>query len=70
MNKHKKLVLQVLLDFKGDDHARAKAAFARLSEKQMDEQWGMSGKTPRQILADYEERNREIDEAIEWVKSK
>lgn len=68
MNKHQELIVRALLNMKGDDLTRARAAFSRYTPAQMDIEYGMSGKTPRQILAEYENREIEVDSAILWVK--
>ncbi len=70
MNQHMTLAIQALNQLKGDDTIRAKNAFSRLSDEQMGEQHGQSGKTRAQILAEYEAHDAKVDAAIEWVKSR
>lgn len=55
---------------KGDDLQRARAAFRGFDATAMDRQYGQSGKTPRQILAEYEAHNAEVDEVLAWLKGK
>jgi uncharacterized protein (DUF433 family) len=62
--------MQVLEKSRGDDLARARLAFSGMTPTQMQEQYGCSGKTRAQILADYEMRNKQVDEAIAWVRYK
>jgi len=64
----KKTTLRYLEGARGDDLYRASAAFRGMTLYQMNEQYGESGKTRQQIIDGYEEREREIDAAIEWVK--
>ena len=68
MNEHQKLAIAALANAKGDDTARARAAFRGLSDEAMQEQHGMSGKTRAQILAEYEAHDKRIDAAICWVR--
>jgi hypothetical protein len=68
MNAHQTRIIELLQQSKGDDTARARVAFIRCTPDEMDEYPGMSGKTRREILADYEKHDAKIDAAIEWVK--
>lgn len=71
MNEYKELAIQALQNMKGDDTYRARAAFRGLSFEQMQkEQYGESGKTRAQILAEYEAHDAKIDAAISWVRSR
>jgi hypothetical protein len=69
MNHHQERAIRALEAMKGDDLARAKAAFRHLDDTQMHQPYGYSLKTPAQILAEYEEIERKADEAIAWVRS-
>jgi hypothetical protein len=64
------LAIQGLKRMKGDDLHRARAAFRNYTPEQMQKEYGQSGDTPAQILADYEAYERKIDEAILWVTSR
>jgi hypothetical protein len=66
----KTLAIRALSNMKGDDTARARAAFRRFSPEDMNKEHGESGKTRAAILAEYEAHDAKIDAAIEWVKSK
>ena len=69
MNTHAETALKALGQMKGDDTYRAQAAFRGMTPKQMDEQFGQSGKTRREILACYQEHDQRIDAAIAWVRA-
>lgn len=69
MNQHKDLVIRALVNMRGDDLARARRAFAGLSNFEMSQEYGSSGKTKAEILAEYEEYNEQISAAIVWVDS-
>ncbi len=66
----KQLAIQALENMRGDDLYRARAAFRRCSPQQMNEQYGESGKTRAQIIAEYEAFESKVNAAIDWVKSK
>jgi len=71
MNDPKQLIIRALNNLKGDDLERARMAFRDYTPQKLNDTfYGDSGRTPAQIIKDYEERNALIDEAIEWVKSK
>lgn len=55
MNRQQQLAIRALENLKGDDTYRAKMAFRGMTSAQMDQQYGESGKTRRQILAEYQE---------------
>ena len=65
----KEITLQALTNAKGDDLERAQMAFRGYSEKELDTQHGMSGKTRREILEGYQKYRNQINQAIEWVNS-
>ena len=69
MHECAELAIRALNQMKGDDTARAKAAWWTLTDQQMRERYGASGQTRAEILAEYEARDAKIDAAIEWVKS-
>lgn len=58
------IVLAALVQYRGDDYARATAAFRNCSPRQLDEQYGQSGKTKRQILEEYHAHVTSVDQAI------
>jgi len=53
----------------GDDLERAQQAFRRFSVSEMDEQFGQSGKSRRQILAAYERDREERRAVVRWLGS-
>lgn len=65
----KRLAIQALGQMKGDDSVRARMAFRHCTPEQMQEQYGASGRTRAQILAEYEASDARIDAAIAWVAS-
>lgn len=67
MNEHQALIIRALEGLKGDDTYRAKMAFRGLTPEQMRQQYGESGRTREEIVADYERRDAEVDAAIAWV---
>ncbi len=69
MNKHKQVAMKALRESKSDDLHRAKRHFKGYTDKQMNEPYGLSEKTPKQILEEYEKREKAIDEAIAWLVS-
>jgi hypothetical protein len=69
MNEHQELAIRALENTIGDNTARAHAAFRNLTPEQMQEQYGQSGQTCAQILADYEAHDNKVQAAIDWVKA-
>lgn len=63
----RKTIMDALSQHRGDDLERARAAFSHLTQKQMHEPWGQTGKTPNEILAEYEAHATDIDKARDWV---
>lgn len=63
----KQTMLNALRGYRGDDLYRAKAAFRNLSEEQMQEQYGQSGKTRQEIIEGYQAHETRCDEAQEWI---
>jgi len=64
----KRTILDALSAYRGDDLYRAKANFKFLSDEEMDSMYGQSGKTRRQLLAEYEAFNQRITDAIAFVE--
>lgn len=64
-----KLARQACYYMVGDDLARAKHAFHGMSDAQMEEQHGGSGKTRREVLKYYEEHDQKWTEVVRWVES-
>jgi hypothetical protein len=68
MNNHAQAAVYALECARGDDLWRARRAFANCSQSLMDEPYGESGKTRREILEGYEAHEARINAAIAWVK--
>lgn len=68
MNRHQELAIKALLNLKGDETERAEYHFSLCTEKEMNESYTFDGKTRKQLLEIFRERDREYLEAIEWVK--
>ena len=69
MNEHQALAISALSHMMGDDSARARANFKNCNAEQMQAEYGLSGKTRAQILADYEAHDDKVEKAILWVKA-
>lgn len=69
MNEHQQLIIKTLKSHIGDNTARARATFSRCSPAQMNEQYGLSGLTCAEILAEYEAADAKYQAAIDWVSS-
>lgn len=66
MKEQQALAIRALSNMMGDDSALAiRAAFRNCTPEQMQQEYGESGKTRAQILADYDR----IEKAILWVKA-
>jgi hypothetical protein len=66
--KCREMAIEGLRRLGGDDIGRARLAFRGMTPEQMQQPFGDSGRTRAQVLADYEERGRDIEEAIAWVR--
>lgn len=69
MNDHQRTAIDALERSRGDDAQRARMAFRGMSHDQMNQQWGQSGKTCRQILDEYIAHDAKVDAALAWVKA-
>lgn len=67
MNQHQELAIRALGNMMGDNTARARAAFINRTTEQMQEQYGQSGQTCAQMLADYEAHDAKVQAALDWV---
>lgn len=65
--KTKELVLFALRSIKSDDYERAKRAFSNFTHVQMQQEWGQSGHTCREILDGYQAETLKIDAAIREI---
>jgi len=64
----KTTLLAALRQYRGDNLERARMAFRGLSPEKMDEQYGESGMTRREILEGYERHAAEVDSARMFVE--
>jgi hypothetical protein len=68
-NEEKKTYLLTLMrNTRGDNLERATAAFRHYTEKQLDEPYGQSDNTPRQILEQYRINREEHDTVTKWIE--
>ena len=65
----KNTILSALAQYRGDDLERAKAAFRGCSPAQMQEQYGASGKTRAEIVADYQRHADRVSAAVAAIKA-
>ena len=68
MTDEKKMTLAALQQAKGDNLERATHSFRGMSESVLDEQFGQSGQTHREVLAEYQDHRDRVNKAIEWVE--
>jgi len=55
--------------YRGDNLARARHAWEYCTPAQMQEEYGQSGRTRAQILADYEQHAADVDAALRWLEA-
>jgi len=70
MEDYKDYILRMVKMQTGDNLERAKAAFRNLSDDDLDRQYGQSGQTCRQILAEYQTARDYHVKAIAWLEDK
>ena len=68
MNEHHAFIIHALKNMKGDNLARARAAFHGFTAEQLNKEYRASGKTCAQILQEYEAYEAKVDAALEWLK--
>lgn len=66
-NTHIEYIKRAMSSYRGDDLERANIAFGRLSEKELGEQHGQSGKTRREIWQSYKDERAAHDAAMAWL---
>lgn len=64
----KERLLRIVADARGDDLERAQAAFKGMTPDQLDQEYGLSRRTRREILAECTRRRREWEAAYELAK--
>lgn len=60
---------RIVRDAKQDNLERAQHAFGRMAEAQLDQQWGQSGETCRQILEEYRQDRVRWQQANDLLES-
>ena len=68
MRTPKEVIKSALRQHEGDDLERAKNAFRHCTQAQMQEEYGQSGKTRAQIVAEYEAHRAEVTTALSWLE--
>ena len=63
----KQTTFNALRQMRGDDLERAKAAFRGCPPSVMKQEYGQSGKTRNQIIAEYEAHVANIQAAVDWL---
>lgn len=69
MKTHLQFIVSTLQNARGDDSYRARLRFQGFTPRQMDQEFGTSGKTPNEILLEYKAHEDRVDSAIAWVKA-
>ena len=64
----KVLIINALVSYRGDDYARAVAAFRGMGYEEMQREHGESGITRQQLLDSYRKHADACDECIAYVK--
>lgn len=65
----KETIIHALNNHRGDDLERAKSGFRGLPDSEMDKQYGQSGKTRRQMIAEYQQHVDRVEKAIREVEA-
>lgn len=66
----REVTIRALQHHRGDNGARAKAAFRNCTLEEMGQEYGQSGRTRAQILEEYLTHEARVDAAIKWVEGK
>ena len=69
MTTPKETILAALRNYRGDDLERAEMAFRHYNPKQLNEEYGQSGKTCLEILEGYSDHSREVDAALKLAET-
>jgi hypothetical protein len=64
----KQTILTALETYRGDDLYRARSAFRHCTHEELNSEYGQSGKTRAEIIAEYEAREAKINAAIADVE--
>lgn len=68
MNQHIQLAIKAIENYRGDDLARARFTFRGLTQDEMNEQHGESGRTRQQVLDGYINQENECNKAIAYLR--
>ena len=66
----KQTIVAALMQYRGDNFARASQAFRGYTPDQMAQQHGLSGETRQAVLDGYREHVERVDRAIAEVKAR
>jgi hypothetical protein len=61
--EHIAIIKRAMDNARGDDMERAQHAFGRMTDAQLDQEYGSSGQTCRQILEGYRQHRQQHNEA-------
>lgn len=64
-----KTIRKAMRNAHGDDLERAEAAFRGMTDTDLDQEYGQSGSTCREILEGYQQRRLEWQEANEYLEA-
>lgn len=67
LEEKKNFIMKAMNNARGDDLERATAAFRNCTAAQMDEEYGQSGDTRKQILKEYETHRQRWNEVNAWL---
>ena len=67
--ERREFAIKSVRETRGDNYERAKMAFSGLPEEQMAKEYGESGKTRAEILAQYKRHTDNCAETIAWLES-
>ena len=63
------IIKKAMANARGDDLERAEAAFHGMTGPELDQMYGQSGRTRREILEGYRQRRMEWQQANQYLKS-
>lgn len=69
MSPNGRLLLSIVRNAFGDDLERATAAFGGCTPEQLNSQYGQSGRTRGQILEEYKEHRKRMQDLLEYTRN-
>lgn len=69
MMKHIEYIRMALRSIRDDSLERAKMSFKNMTDEQLDNQFGQSGRTCREILAGYQQDRDRHEAAVYWLET-